>query len=89
MSFINASDIKSNKCFLFNLLVCFVSAKICKDVFDIDGALTSFKLNLFCSLSMGYAKIGKWSREDFIDLARKLDEAWDYEMAGKLLESVL
>ena len=88
LSFTNVSDIKSNKCFLFNLLVCFVRAKIFKHAFDYDGALTSLTLNVFCSLQIVYDTIGEWSRDDFIRLARKLDEAKDYHMAGQLLATV-
>ena len=75
MAFTDVSDMKSNKCYLFDLLICFAKAKLFRHILDIDGALKCLTVSVYCSLEKLYDKVGDWSRDDFIDFARQLDGA--------------
>ena len=68
---------KCNKCFIFNMLVCFARAKIYKHVFDATGAAFNLGIGVTCTLQGLFDTIGYWSRGDFVKLARDLDRAGD------------
>ena len=71
----NVSDKKCNKCFLFNLLVCFERAKIFRTIADIGGALVNISIGTYCTLQGLFDNVGEWSRNDFISMAEALDGA--------------
>ena len=71
----NVSDKKCNKCFIFNLLVCFERAKIFRHIYDIGGALMNVGIGTYCTLQGLFDSVGEWSRDDFISMAEALDGA--------------
>ncbi len=71
----NVSDKKCNKCFLFNLLVCFERAKIFRHIADIGGALMNISIGTYCTVQGLFDSVGEWSRDDFISMAEALDGA--------------
>ena len=89
LSFTNVSDIKSNKCFLFNLLVCFERAKIFRWRADIGGDLMNLKIGTVCTLQGLFDNVGNWSKSDFLDLAKQFDAADDATAAARILMNVL
>ena len=81
----NVSDKKCNKCFIFNLLVCFERAKIFRHIYDIGGALMNVGIGTYCTLQGLFDNVGEWSRNDFIKLARDLDGADSASEAFRIL----
>ena len=78
-----------NKCFLFNLLVCFERAKIFRHIFDIGGALMNLGIGTVCTVQGLFDNVGHWSRNDFLELASNLDDADDASDAARILTKVL
>ena len=78
-----------NKCFLFNLLICFIRAKIFRHIFDMVGALMNLGIGTVCTLQGFFDSVGHWSRQDFIDFARKLDDADDAAAAARIIDMIL
>ena len=72
---VGVSDKKCNKCFIFNLLICFERAKIFKHVFDSYGAAMNMSIGTACTLQGLFDNVGNWSKSDYIDLAESLDAA--------------
>ena len=72
---VGVSDKKCNKCFIFNLLVCFERAKIFKHVLDPYGIAMNVSIGTTCTLQGLFDNVGNWSKSDFIDLAESLDAA--------------
>lgn len=81
----NVSDKKCNKCFIFNLLVCFERAKVFRHIADISGALMNLSIGTYCTLQGLFDNVGEWSRNDFIKLARDLDGADSASDAFRIL----
>ena len=81
----NVSDKKCNKCFLFNLLVCFVIARKYRNVYNIGDSRLSVGIGTYCTLQGLFDNVGEWSRDDFISLARDLDEADSGSEAFRIL----
>ena len=86
---VNASYEECNKCFIFNLLVCFERAKIFRHIFDLGGSLMNLGIGTICTLQGLFDNVGNWSRSDFINLARKLDAADDASSAARILMNLL
>ena len=83
------TDKKCNKCFLFNLLVCFIRAKIFKHIMDIGGALMNLGIGTVCTVQGLLDNVGNWERSDFIALARKLDSTNNAAQAARIIMNVL
>lgn len=81
----NVSDKKCNKCFLFNLFVCFVIARKYRNVYNIGDARINDSIETYCTLQGLFDNVGEWSRDDFIELARDLDEADSGSEAFRIL----
>ena len=82
---VNVSDKKCNKCFIFNLLVCFVIAKKHRSIYDIGDAHIAVGIGTYCTLQGLFDSVGEWSRDDFISLARDLDGADSGSEASRIL----
>ena len=87
-SIVGESDVEYNKCFIFNLLVCFIRAKVFKHILDIGGALMNLKIGVVCTLQQLFDNIGRWNRSDFIDLARQLDAADNASEMARILNTL-
>ena len=86
---VGVSDKECNKCFIFNLLVCFERAKIFRHIFDLGGSLMNLGIGTICTLQGLFDNVGNWSKSDFLDLARRLDAADDASSAARILVKVL
>ncbi|KAK8795768.1 hypothetical protein WA171_006586 [Blastocystis sp. BT1] len=80
---------KCNKCFLFNMLICFIRAKIFKHIFDLTGALMNLGIGTVCTLQGLFDGVGCWGRNDFLNLARQLDGTNDAAAAFRIIERIL
>lgn len=77
---------RCNRCFIFNLLICFARAKIFRHIADMTGALYNLSIGALCTMQGLFDNVGNWSRSDFIDLATKLDDADDASDTFRILE---
>ena len=85
---VGEADKKCNKCFIFNLLVCFIRAKVFRHILDIGGALMNLEIGTVCTVQGLVDNVGNWGRSDFIDLARRLDGADDASDAARILMKI-
>ena len=86
---VGETDKKCNKCFIFNLLICFARAKIFRHILDIGGALMNLGIGTVCTLQGLFDNVGNWERSDFISLARQLDQADDASDAARIIYNLL
>lgn len=78
-----------NKCFLFNLLVCFVRAKVYQHLLDATGAVFNLGIGAICTVQGVIDGVGHWERSDFIDFARRLDSANDAAATVRIVNNLL
>ena len=88
-TFVGVSREMCNKCFLFNMLVCFIRAKVFRHILDVGGALMNLGIGTVCTLQGLFDNVGHWTRDDFLDLAELLDKANDASEAFRILHKVL
>ena len=86
---VGEADKRCNKCFLFNLLVCFIRSKIFKHILDVGGALMNLGIGTVCTVQGLVSNVGNWERADFLALARKLDSTNDAAQAARIILKVL
>ena len=86
---VGEADKRCNKCFLFNLLVCFIRSKIFKHILDVGGALMNLGIGTVCTVQGLVNNVGNWERADFLALARKLDSTNDAAQAARIILKVL
>lgn len=86
---VNEADEVCNKCFLFNLLVCFIRAKIYRHVLDATGAAFNLGIGAICTVKGVIDGVGHWSKSDFIDFARRLDAADDAAAVLRIIDNLL
>lgn len=86
---VNDFDKRCNKCFIFNLLICFARAKIFKHIADMTGAFYNLSIGAICTMQGLFDNVGNWSRDDFINLARQLDGANDAADGSRIVNNIL